>query len=128
MLGALAVIILGGLFFGAQYAQNKGMDLNLAQMYNGEMKQNGMMNQENGMMAEDKTGVTMGNIVSMDETSITIKTPDGNTRKVFMDGSTGVIKSMKGNKSDLRAGQNVGVMGEVNPDGSVNAKMIQLKL
>jgi hypothetical protein len=72
-------------------------------------------------------GFTAGQIISKDESSITIKMPDGSTKIVLVGGSTQVLKTTTGTPSDLAVGTNVVVTGSANSDGSVTGGMIQIR-
>ncbi|MEI8343790.1 MAG: hypothetical protein WCF93_02490 [Candidatus Moraniibacteriota bacterium] len=72
-------------------------------------------------------GFVGGQIVSKDDTSITIKTNDGGSKIVFFSGSTGIDKSVSGASSDLSVGQQIMVSGKASPDGSVVAQNIQIR-
>ncbi|MEO8581183.1 MAG: DUF5666 domain-containing protein [Patescibacteria group bacterium] len=67
-----------------------------------------------------------GEIISADEKSITVKLIDGSTKIVLLSDSTTINKAADATKSDLKAGEQVGVFGAQNSDGSVTAQSIQL--
>jgi hypothetical protein len=67
-----------------------------------------------------------GQIISMDDKSITVKMQDGSTKIVIFSDSTTYNKSDQGSKNDLKVGENVAVFGQQNSDGSVTAQNIQL--
>src|SRR3989344_2942779 len=67
-----------------------------------------------------------GEIISKDDKSITVKSPDGSSKIVIFTGSTTINKAETGSKDDLKEGEKVFVIGPSNSDGSVNAQNIQL--
>ena len=82
-------------------------------------------------------GVTIGQIISKDATSITVQlinmggattatTPAG-SKIVFLDSSTKISKQVDGTLSDLAVGTNVAVTGTANTDGSMSATSVQIR-
>jgi hypothetical protein len=71
-------------------------------------------------------GSISGSIVSMDDTSITVKSADGNTKIVFYSDSTTISESKDVSSDALTVGEDVTVAGSTNTDGSVTAARIQL--
>ncbi|HVS79796.1 MAG TPA: DUF5666 domain-containing protein, partial [Candidatus Paceibacterota bacterium] len=72
-------------------------------------------------------GITMGTILSKDDTSITISIPGGGSKIVFTSASTTVDTTATGTMDDLTVGANVMVQGTPNSDGSMTAKSIELR-
>lgn len=72
-------------------------------------------------------GGASGSILSMDDKGITLKLRDGGSKIVYFSASTTVGKIDTGSKDDLKAGDNVTVMGTSNPDGSITASMVQIR-
>lgn len=71
-------------------------------------------------------GRVTGEIISMDDKSITVKLEDGSSKIVLLPESVTVGKMDLGSKSDLKVGGRVGVFGASNSDGSVTAANVQL--
>ena len=68
-----------------------------------------------------------GEMLSMDDESMTVKLRDGGSRIVFFSGSTQIMKSVAGTASDLKAGDQVSAMGSANTDGSITAESVQIR-
>ncbi len=68
----------------------------------------------------------IGEILSQDDKSITVKMVDGSSKIIFVNDSTTISKSNTATKTDLKIGEKVAVFGPENTDGSVTADNIQL--
>ena len=67
-----------------------------------------------------------GEIISTDTDSITIKTPDGSTRIVFISESTEIKKSETASQDELVTEAQVTITGEINDDNTIDAASIQI--
>lgn len=67
-----------------------------------------------------------GEIISQDDTSITIKMPDGSSKIVILSDQTKVNKSSEGAKTDLKTGEKVTAFGTQNQDGSITAQSVSI--
>jgi len=67
----------------------------------------------------------LGEIISADDKSITVKMDDGSTKIVLVSDTTAINKTNPGTKSDLSIGTKVGVFGADN-NGTVTAQNIQI--
>lgn len=72
-------------------------------------------------------GFANGEIISKDDTSMTIKLRDGGSKIVFFSTSTTIGKMTNGSLEDIAVGTDVSVNGIANSDGSVTATMIQIR-
>ncbi len=82
-----------------------------------------------GMMGARRFGMgggVFGEVVSVDDKSLTVKMIDGSSRIVILGDSTTYSKSETGSKSDVKVGSAVAVFGSPNSDGSITAQSIQL--
>lgn len=68
----------------------------------------------------------IGEIISSDDKSITIKLTDGSSKIVLLTDKTSINKASEAVKTDLKTGEKVSVFGQTNTDGSVSAQNIQL--
>ncbi len=114
------VVGAGGFFAGMMYQQSQspaGRGGNFQGARNGNFGQRG-------------TGQAFrpvnGDIISMDDKSITVKLQDGSSKIVLLSNTTVFSKSSVGSKSDLKTGEKVAVFGTENTDGSVTARNVQL--
>ncbi len=69
---------------------------------------------------------TVGEIVSVDANSITVKLPDGSSKIVNISGSTTFSKTQTAAKSDVKTGMRIAAFGTSNSDGSITAQNVQL--
>jgi len=69
---------------------------------------------------------TIGEITSIDNSSITIKTPDGSSKIIMISDSTTVNQATQVDKTNLKVGSQVSISGDQNTDGTVTGKIINL--
>lgn len=67
-----------------------------------------------------------GEIISLDENGITIKTDDNSTKIIFTSHQTSYSQTNEISRDGLKMGDKIGVFGITNTDGSVSAQNIQL--
>lgn len=67
-----------------------------------------------------------GEILNMDDTTMTVKLTDGSSRIILFTNKTIFNKTATVEKSELKVGEKIGVFGISNPDGSVTAQNVQL--
>jgi hypothetical protein len=90
--------------------------------------QGGKFSQQMGMKGSGfGGGMINGEILSKDDTSITLKLKDGGSKIVFYTDKTTVAKTLDGILSDLVVGKQINVIGTTNPDGSVSAQSVQIR-
>ena len=127
ILGIVLILIVGaGSFFGGmKYGQSKGLPSrqDMAERFGGA--NGGQPGQRN---ANGKSGgFVTGEIISKDEKSITIKTPNNGSKIVSLSSSTTITKSTDGTAGDLENGKTVMVSGTTNTDGTVTAQNVQIR-
>jgi len=121
------VVIVGAAFYGGM-VYGKSSSPARGQFSNGQLtgRPDGAagMGVRGGM---NGGGFTAGEILSKDESSITIKMQDGSTKIVLVGSSTQIMKSITGSSDDLTTGTNVTVTGTANSEGSVTAESVQIR-
>ncbi len=123
MVAVAAILIIGaGSFFG-------GMRYQQSKVHFGEFSRQNPTDQrsiQRGDMERGGASVASGEVVEIKEGMITLKMMDGGSRIIFVSDLTEVIKTEKGNISEIGVGEQIMVSGEQNADGSVVARSIQL--
>lgn len=124
----LSVGVYGGMQYGANNVKNAQLARSGGNFGGGAGGQRG---QGQGMRGAGNNGgagdFAGGQIVSKDDTSVTIKTRNGGSQIVFFSPSTSIDKSVSGATSDLTVGQQIMANGKTNPDGSIAAQNIQIR-
>ena len=129
---AIITLIVGlaaGFFGGIQYQSSKqattANQYGSGQFGNGQYGPGRMMRNGNGQVL-NRNGGGVGQIISMDANSITVKLANGSTRIVLLSDSTNIEQTTSASRTDLKVGDDVLVIGQANSDGSVTAKNIQI--
>lgn len=74
----------------------------------------------------NRGGGVIGDIISADDKSITVKLQDGSSKIVIVSGTTSINQATQATKADLKVGERVAAFGTTNPDGSTTAQNIQI--
>ena len=115
----LAIGLGAGFFGGMQYQSGKQPA--------GNQQFGGMMRNGAGQGGTRRTGgQNVGEIISADASSITIKLQDGSTKIVLLAGTTSINQATQAAVGDLKTGQRVAVFGTANSDGSITAQNISI--
>lgn len=72
-------------------------------------------------------GFASGEILAKDETTITLKLPDGGSKIILYATSTPLMKFSTSTIDELKVGENITVNGTANQDGSITAQSIQIR-
>jgi len=128
----IVAVAIGSFFGGTNYQQRKSVSNFRQQMIGGNNFPQGQgRNAQNTDLARNRGQVpgfrqTVGEIISVDDKSITIKMTDGSSRIVLISDSTTINQSTTAAKTDLKVGINVAVNGDQNTDGSVSGRNIEI--
>ncbi|MBI3632366.1 MAG: hypothetical protein HY225_02870, partial [Candidatus Vogelbacteria bacterium] len=116
---ASVVVIIIVFFAGLELGRSRS-SINTTDDQGGQQTQRGTSRGTNGrgFGAGERGGGTFGQIVAVDDKSITVQQRDGSSKIVFIAGSTSVTKSAPGSVKDLQVGQQITVTGTINSDGS----------
>ena len=131
IVGAILVVVLA-FYFGTLVNKNKGNSL--SQNRGGQVGiQQGVRGGQNGTNSMQKGqrnfgGMVSGEILTMDDKSITLKNRDGGSRIVLLSASTSIQKMTTGSLGDLKVGEQVVVAGPAGTDGTVTAQSIQTNI
>ncbi len=132
IIGSVVVIILvgavsfyAGTFFGS--AKKTASTGSLATGGQRTFQMNGSgRGQAGGLMRQNGGGV-IGEILSHDSSSITVKIGDGGSKIIFTPSSTRITKNILGSVADLQNGTQVSIIGTPNADGTLNAETVQVR-
>ena len=136
LLGVAAVIALGAGFFGGVAYEKQSVAASLSGQ--STSMRNGAGDRVSGFGGTGaRTGGTRGvgapggdfatgEILSHDDKSITIRTPDGGSRIVYFSDTTLISKSAPTVSTDLSVGERVRVNGKSSPDGTISAENIDI--
>jgi len=115
------LVISGGLFFGG-YQVGKTAGGPGGRQLGGP---NGLVGGTRGN--NSGSSFVSGEVISKDDTSVTVKLADGGSQIIFLSDSTQITKSASGVIDDLVAGTNISANGSENTDGSISAKTVQIR-
>jgi hypothetical protein len=72
-------------------------------------------------------GMVSGEVLSIDGQSITIKIQNGGSKIVLVPDDVKVTKSVSTDRSDIKQGENITVIGKANGNDSISAESIQIR-
>lgn len=123
----VVAVVVGGLGFygGTKYASGqRSMPGNFAGQRQGDSQQFGTGGQRN--VGGGMSGFTIGEVISKDATSITVKLQDGGSKIILTSESTQVTETASSSISSIEVGEQITATGSANSDGSISAEFIQL--
>jgi hypothetical protein len=130
------IIVGGGAFYGGmKYGQSKSPlgnfsrqnFQNLSEEQRQELFQGNVGEALQGRIGRGAgAGFLNGEVIAIDEQSLTMKMSDGSSRIVFFSNSTQISKTTEGSTSDIEVGKQIMITGQQNSDGSYTAQTIQL--
>lgn len=88
--------------------------------------QRGSVGSLSGQKPMGSFGSTEGEVISMDDKSVTVKLPDGSTKIILYSSGTLYSNFLEAKKEDIKQGIKISVFGKSNSDGSLTADRIQL--
>ena len=116
------LLVAGGSFYGGMaYGQNAAAAARSAAFTTGAGARFA------GRAAGAAGGLTAGQVIAKDATSITVQMSDGSTKIILVGSGTQVMKTDAGTLGDLAVGTNVTVTGTANSDGSMTATAVQIR-
>lgn len=123
MIVAVVLIVVaaaGGFFGGVMYQKNQTSTLSATGRGNYAARF--------GQGGQNAAGFrpVRGQVLSMDNNSLTVKLSNGSTEIVVLSGSTAFMQSTTAALSDVKTGDTVNVVGTANSDGSVTAQQVQI--
>jgi len=122
------IIVAGGAFFaGTKYQQSQATSrFGNAQFF--QNSANGQGGQRQGRFGSGRGfgGATIGQVVGVDASSITVKLQDGSSKIVNINSSTTYSKSDSASQADIKTGDRIAVFGSATSDGSITAQNVQL--
>lgn len=120
-------ILVGSISFfaGTKYNQSKTSSLNgFGNVYPGQQNRMIQGGIRGGRIGQN---LIIGEIISKDDKSITIKLKDGGSKIVFLSDKTAISKIDSGIMTDLKIGEQITTNGSANSDGSLTAQSIQIR-
>ncbi len=127
---AIGILLISiGFLGGTQYQASRPSNRNLEfrdQMFHGLRNGTGSSSSGGSISMNRGMGQIIGEILSKDENSITVKLLDGGSKIILLGNKTSINKAELGSTTDLVIGTKVGIFGITNSDGSVTAQNIQI--
>jgi len=132
MVTVIVAVIVGGLGFfgGMQYqkanAKPSGPSGQFQALGNGQGRPEGFTGRNGTTPGGGGFSPVNGQIIEIDGETITVKTPEGDSKIVIYSNSTNVNKTSEGSLSDLVVGEEIMVIGNEGTNGTVTAQTISV--
>lgn len=129
LIAGIAFIVGAASFFGGMQYQKMQIRSNVQGMMQGGAGQGGnrMMGGGTGVRtSRNGMAPVVGEVVSQDADSITVKLQDGSSKIVNVASSTTISKTDTGAMEDITVGTQIAAFGTTNSDGSITAQNLQL--
>lgn len=126
---AIMIVVSGTAFYGGtvyQKSQSTQARGNFAGRDMGQNSTKGVITGNKTQLNRDGSNPVDGQIISIDDKSVTIKLKDGSSNIIMFSDSTVFNKSTVGSKADLVQGVSLMVIGTKNTDGSITAQNVQI--
>lgn len=124
----LGIIIAAASFYGGmKYQSGKAQERFAGR--NGQFMQggpNGGTGRFGQRQGNGNGSPVVGEIIGVDDKSMTVKLMDGSSKIVILAASTTFSKTDTAAKTDLKSGMQIAAFGPANSDGSITAQNIQL--
>lgn len=122
----VGIIVLVAVFYGGMvYGKNQTSNSTASKF--GTNMQNRASQFGNGGGRANGGNFITGEIISKDNTSITLKLVGGGSKIIFLDPKTEITKTASGSNNDLIIGTQISTTGTTNPDGSITTKSVQIR-
>lgn len=127
----LIIAVAIGCFFGGTKFQQKKLVSNFRTQMVGNLGQGMGRNAINNDSIKNRGQAlgfrqNYGEIINIDEKTLTLKMTDGSSRIVLLSDSTTINQSVTATKTDLTVGTKIMVNGETNTDGSITSRNIEI--
>lgn len=126
----IVAVVVGaaGFLGGMQYQKSQSPSIEaMMATGNGSGGQRMMIrNGQSGMTGNQGSRPVSGEIISSDDSSVTVKMEDGSTKIIILSDKTTINKSSTGSAEDLKTGEKITAFGSTNSDGSITAQMVSL--
>lgn len=131
IIGAVVALIVGvGAFYGGTvYAKSQISQGATRGAFVGAQGGAGMMGRGAGAggVGMNRGGLTTGDVVSNDGTTLVVNLLSGGSKNVLLSSSTQFLNLSKATAGDVKQGTSVMVSGTSNADGSITATMVQIR-